>query len=191
MGCRGPSEMSGATASRTSARGTGRVWMAVQVRLRWRGHAAGRRRDRFLGESAGTSSGRTPGRHTYHGRRTVSRSSARVTSCGAAGGRSAQVLRPLRAISRRSARTALLVAGPPAPGPSIETRPTGSAIDFKAIQDAVRSTSGAPDGHGRGHERAGQTDPVGRVSMEGPGAGGPATSSAVLADLLEIARSGP
>jgi homoserine dehydrogenase len=33
-------------------------------------------------------------------------------------------------------------------------------------------------------------DPVGRVSFEGPGAGGPATSSAVLADLLEIARSG-
>jgi homoserine dehydrogenase len=33
-------------------------------------------------------------------------------------------------------------------------------------------------------------DPVGRVSMEGPGAGGPATSSAVLADLLEIARCG-
>jgi homoserine dehydrogenase len=33
-------------------------------------------------------------------------------------------------------------------------------------------------------------DPVGRVSMEGPGAGGAATSSAVLADLLEIARSG-
>jgi homoserine dehydrogenase len=33
-------------------------------------------------------------------------------------------------------------------------------------------------------------DPVGRVSMEGPGAGGPATSSAVLADLLEIVRSG-
>jgi hypothetical protein len=33
-------------------------------------------------------------------------------------------------------------------------------------------------------------DPVGRVALEGPGAGGPATSSAVLADLLEIARSG-
>jgi homoserine dehydrogenase len=33
-------------------------------------------------------------------------------------------------------------------------------------------------------------DPVGRVSFEGPGAGGPATSSAVLADILEIARSG-
>ena len=33
-------------------------------------------------------------------------------------------------------------------------------------------------------------DPVGRVSFEGPGAGGPATSSAVLADLLEIARTG-
>jgi homoserine dehydrogenase len=33
-------------------------------------------------------------------------------------------------------------------------------------------------------------DPIGRVSFEGPGAGGPATSSAVLADLLEVARSG-
>jgi homoserine dehydrogenase len=33
-------------------------------------------------------------------------------------------------------------------------------------------------------------DPVGRVSLEGPGAGGPATSSAVLADLLEVVRSG-
>jgi homoserine dehydrogenase len=33
-------------------------------------------------------------------------------------------------------------------------------------------------------------DPVGRISMEGPGAGGSATSSAVLADLLEIARCG-
>jgi homoserine dehydrogenase len=33
-------------------------------------------------------------------------------------------------------------------------------------------------------------DPVGRVCLEGPGAGGPATSSAVLADLLEIARCG-
>jgi homoserine dehydrogenase len=32
-------------------------------------------------------------------------------------------------------------------------------------------------------------DPVGRVSFEGPGAGGPATSSAVLADLLEVART--
>jgi len=33
-------------------------------------------------------------------------------------------------------------------------------------------------------------DPVGRVSFEGPGAGGPATSSAVLADILEVARTG-
>ena len=33
-------------------------------------------------------------------------------------------------------------------------------------------------------------DPVGRVSFEGPGAGGSATSSAVLADLLEVARTG-
>jgi homoserine dehydrogenase len=33
-------------------------------------------------------------------------------------------------------------------------------------------------------------DPVGRVCFEGPGAGGSATSSAVLADLLEVVRSG-
>jgi len=32
--------------------------------------------------------------------------------------------------------------------------------------------------------------PVGRVAFEGPGAGGPATSSAVLGDLLAIARGG-
>jgi hypothetical protein len=32
-------------------------------------------------------------------------------------------------------------------------------------------------------------DPVGRVTMAGPGAGGPATSSAVLADLLVLANS--
>jgi homoserine dehydrogenase len=31
-----------------------------------------------------------------------------------------------------------------------------------------------------------QADPVGRVSMSGPGAGGPATSSAVLADVLAL-----
>jgi homoserine dehydrogenase len=30
--------------------------------------------------------------------------------------------------------------------------------------------------------------PVGRVAFDGPGAGGPATSSAVLGDLLAIAR---
>jgi len=32
--------------------------------------------------------------------------------------------------------------------------------------------------------------PIGRVAFEGPGAGGPATSSAVLGDLLAIARDG-
>jgi hypothetical protein len=31
-------------------------------------------------------------------------------------------------------------------------------------------------------------DPVGRVSFRGPGAGGPATSSSVLGDLLALAR---
>ena len=31
-------------------------------------------------------------------------------------------------------------------------------------------------------------DPVGRVAFEGPGAGGPATASAVLGDLIAIAR---
>ena len=33
-------------------------------------------------------------------------------------------------------------------------------------------------------------DPVGRVAFEGPGAGGPATAAAVLADLVAIARGG-
>ena len=33
-----------------------------------------------------------------------------------------------------------------------------------------------------------EAEPVGRVSFRGPGAGGPATSSAVLADLLALAR---
>ncbi|MEO7229669.1 MAG: homoserine dehydrogenase, partial [Candidatus Limnocylindrales bacterium] len=32
--------------------------------------------------------------------------------------------------------------------------------------------------------------PIGRVAFSGPGAGGPATSSAVLADLMAIARGG-
>ncbi len=31
-------------------------------------------------------------------------------------------------------------------------------------------------------------EPVGRVGFDGPGAGGPATSSAVLGDLVAIAR---
>ena len=53
---------------------------------------------------------------------------------------------------------------------------------------AVRATSslGSTDGVLNLVEVVG--DPVGRVSFRGPGAGGPATSSAVLGDLLAIAR---
>ena len=82
----------------------------------------------------------------YHGRRMVARSSASVTSSAAAGGRSAQVLRPVRATSSRSARTALLVAGPPAPGPSNETRPTGSASTSRRLRTPSVRPNGAPTG---------------------------------------------
>jgi homoserine dehydrogenase len=53
---------------------------------------------------------------------------------------------------------------------------------------AVRSTSplGATDGVTNLIEIV--ADPVGRVSFRGPGAGGPATASAVLGDLLALAR---
>ena len=53
---------------------------------------------------------------------------------------------------------------------------------------AVRATSslGSTDGVLNLVEVVG--DPIGRVSFRGPGAGGPATSSAVLGDLLAIAR---
>jgi homoserine dehydrogenase len=53
---------------------------------------------------------------------------------------------------------------------------------------AVRATSslGSTDGVLNLVEVVG--DPVGRISFRGPGAGGPATSSAVLGDLLALAR---
>ena len=53
---------------------------------------------------------------------------------------------------------------------------------------AVRATSalGSTDGVLNLIEVVG--DPVGRIAFRGPGAGGPATSSAVLGDLLAIAR---
>jgi homoserine dehydrogenase len=55
---------------------------------------------------------------------------------------------------------------------------------------AVRATSplGTTDGVTNLVEVV--ADPVGRVSFRGPGAGGPATASAVLGDLLVLARGG-
>ncbi|MDQ3937685.1 MAG: hypothetical protein M3253_03280, partial [Chloroflexota bacterium] len=51
---------------------------------------------------------------------------------------------------------------------------------------ARRSLLGSTDGVTNSVEVSGR--PVGRVSFQGPGAGGDATSSAVLADLLALAR---
>jgi homoserine dehydrogenase len=68
-----------------------------------------------------------------------------------------------------------------------ERHPDGS-LHAAVSPMAVRATSamGSTDGVLNLIEVVG--DPVGRVAFRGPGAGGPATSSAVLADLLAIAR---
>jgi len=64
----------------------------------------------------------------------------------------------------------------------------GLGVRAGVIPAAVpqRSTIGSTNGVRNLVEILGE--PVGRVSFAGPGAGGPATSSAVLADLLAIAR---
>jgi homoserine dehydrogenase len=68
-----------------------------------------------------------------------------------------------------------------------ERRPDGSLVAAVGPM-AVRATSalGSTDGILNLVEVVG--DPVGRVAFRGPGAGGPATSSSVLGDLLAIAR---
>jgi len=71
----------------------------------------------------------------------------------------------------------------------------GTAEPYFGLAGSVMTSAvpvGAPLGRTDGvmNRLEVDADPVGRISMEGPGAGGPATSSAVLADLLEIARSG-
>jgi homoserine dehydrogenase len=71
----------------------------------------------------------------------------------------------------------------------------GTAEPYAGLAGSVMTSAlaaGAPLGRTDGvlNRLEVDADPVGRVSMEGPGAGGPATSSAVLADLLEAVRSG-
>jgi homoserine dehydrogenase len=67
-------------------------------------------------------------------------------------------------------------------------RDESGAVRAAVSPMAVRATSslGSTDGVLNLIEVIG--DPVGRVAFRGPGAGGPATSSAVLGDLLAIAR---
>ena len=71
----------------------------------------------------------------------------------------------------------------------------GTAEPYFGLAGSVMTSAvpvGAPLGRTDGvlNRLEVDADPVGRVCMEGPGAGGSATSSAVLADLLEVARSG-
>ncbi len=68
-------------------------------------------------------------------------------------------------------------------------RPVGGGVRAGVTPMAV--TAASPLGATRGVTNLIDIDaePVGRVSMAGPGAGGPATASAVLADLLVFAKS--
>ena len=68
-------------------------------------------------------------------------------------------------------------------------RPSAGPIRAAVTPMAVASTS--PLGATRGVTNLIEiaADPVGRVTMAGPGAGGPATASSVLADLLVFAKS--
>jgi len=68
-------------------------------------------------------------------------------------------------------------------------RPSAGLIRAAVTPMAVASTS--PLGATRGVTNLIEiaADPVGRVTMAGPGAGGPATASSVLADLLVFAKS--
>src|SRR4029450_2212167 len=65
-----------------------------------------------------------------------------------------------------------------------------NAIDARVV--ATRVPAAAPLGRTSGVLDRGEVDasPVGTVAFSGPGAGGAATSSAVLGDLLAIAAGG-
>jgi hypothetical protein len=69
-------------------------------------------------------------------------------------------------------------------------RDAEGAVRAAVTPMAVRATSplGTADGVTNLIEVV--ADPVGRVSFRGPGAGGPATASAILGDLLALARGG-
>jgi homoserine dehydrogenase len=58
------------------------------------------------------------------------------------------------------------------------------------VPTAVRGDSALGRTGGVGNRIELDGTPIGRVAIEGPGAGGPATSSAVLGDLIAIARGG-
>jgi homoserine dehydrogenase len=85
------------------------------------------------------------------------------------------------------------VAGLAAEGRTIRLIATARIADDGAIEAAVVPTAvpaGSPFGRCDGVLNRVEVDaePVGRVAFEGPGAGGPATSSAVLGDLVALAR---
>ena len=70
---------------------------------------------------------------------------------------------------------------------------TARLADDGALEASVVPTAvpaGSPFGRCDGVLNRVEVDaePVGRVAFEGPGAGGPATASAVLGDLVAIAR---
>jgi len=68
-------------------------------------------------------------------------------------------------------------------------RTTGGGIRAAVTPMAVSATSALGMTRGVTNLLYIEADPVGRVTMAGPGAGGPATASAVLADLLVLAKS--
>ena len=62
------------------------------------------------------------------------------------------------------------------------------AHDVPVTPVAVRATSPLGSTGGVTNLVEIVAEPVGRIALRGPGAGGPATASAVVADLLAIAR---
>ena len=90
-------------------------------------------------------SARTAGTKAYQCRRPSSGSAA-ATAGPVAGARPAQVEPWPRETATRSPRTALLVAGPPAPGPASRTVPSGSAsISTRLVTPSVQP-NGLSDG---------------------------------------------
>jgi homoserine dehydrogenase len=85
------------------------------------------------------------------------------------------------------------VAALAAEGRTLRLLATARLADDGAIEASVVATAvpaGSPFGRCDGVLNRIEADasPVGRVAFEGPGAGGPATASAVLGDLVAIAR---
>ena len=64
------------------------------------------------------------------------------------------------------------------------------SVAASVLPTAVRAESPLGRTGGVGNRIELDGTPIGRVAIEGPGAGGPATSSAILGDLIAIARGG-